>query len=55
MTARIMPLGPVMLDLAGTEISAEPKPVMPRMKYALIRMHRTRTMSATGCSLVLCR
>ena len=32
---------------SGTEISAEPKPVMPRMKYALIRMHNTSTMSAT--------
>src|SRR5204863_8245969 len=33
---------------SGTEISAEPKPVMPRMKYALIRMHRIKTMSATA-------
>ena len=33
---------------SGTEISAEPKPVIPRMKYALIRIHITSTMSATG-------
>src|SRR6185503_8801066 len=33
---------------SGTEISAEPKPVMPRMKYALIKMHSTSTMSATA-------
>ena len=32
---------------SGTEIRPEPKPVMPRMKYALIRMHNTSTMSAT--------
>lgn len=32
---------------SGTEIRPEPKPVMPRMKYALIRMHSTSTMSAT--------
>ena len=31
---------------SGTEISAEPKPVIPRMKYALISMHITSTMSA---------
>src|ERR1043165_7803953 len=34
----------------GTEISAEPKPVIPRMKYALIRMHITSTVSA-NCML----
>ena len=33
---------------SGTEMSPEPKPVMPRMKYALIRMHSTKTMSATA-------
>ena len=32
----------------GTEMRPEPKPVMPRMKYALIRMHSTKTMSATA-------
>src|SRR3954470_11269144 len=37
---------------SGTEISAEPKPVIPRMKYALIRMHKTRTMSATTDPLI---
>jgi len=36
---------------SGTEISAEPKPVIPRMKYALIRMHITSTMSA-NCMLL---
>ena len=35
---------------SGTEIRAEPKPVIPRMKYALIRMHNTSTMSATAAS-----
>src|SRR5918993_554108 len=37
---------------SGTEIRAEPKPVIPRMKYALIRMHKTRTMSATAAPLL---
>ena len=32
---------------SGTEIRAEPKPVIPRMKYALMSMHNTSTMSAT--------
>src|SRR3954468_4514516 len=31
---------------SGTDINPEPNPVMPRMKYALIRMHTTRTRSA---------
>src|SRR3954453_17774132 len=31
---------------SGTDINPEPNPVMPRMKYALIRMHSTRIMSA---------
>src|SRR5688572_29323684 len=37
---------------SGTEMSAEPKPVMPRMKYALIRMHSTSTMSAKAASFI---
>ena len=37
---------------SGTEMIAEPKPVMPRMKYALIKMHSTSTMSATARPLV---
>src|SRR5688500_543685 len=37
---------------SGTEMSAEPKPVMPRMKYALIRIHSTSTMSAKAASFV---
>src|SRR5687768_5737246 len=37
---------------SGTEIRADPKPVMPRMKYALIKMHSTRTMSATAAPLL---
>ena len=37
---------------SGTEISADPKPVMPRMKYALIKMQSTSTMSATARPLV---
>jgi hypothetical protein len=40
---------------SGTEISAEPNPVMPRMKYALIRMHKIKTMSATAVPLNLSR
>src|SRR3954464_4048056 len=32
---------------SGTEMRPEPNPVMPRMKYALISMHSTSTMSAT--------
>src|SRR4029078_13269173 len=35
----------------GTEMRADPKPVMPRMKYALIRMQSTSTMSAKANSL----
>src|SRR5690242_2769761 len=36
---------------SGTDISPDPNPVMPRMKYALIRMHSTSTMSAISrCS-----
>src|SRR5687767_13984406 len=31
---------------SGTEIRPEPNPVIPRMKYALISMHSTSTMSA---------
>src|SRR5438105_15547179 len=31
---------------SGTEMRPEPKPVMPRMKYALIKMHSTSTISA---------
>src|SRR5262245_646796 len=35
---------------SGTEIRADPNPVMPRMKYALIKMHKTNTTSATAFS-----
>ncbi len=34
-------------------MSAEPKPVIPRMKYALIRINSTSTMSATAAPYLL--